>query len=141
MTQLHGAGPAGGSSPGTAAGRWPRHRHWLALAAAILAAASLLPPAATYARQYVFAESLQFAVFAIATPALLVLGAPWRRPGRPAWPAASRRRRPPYVRAAGWFALFAGASVAWRLPCAIDALARHPWLGVLELASLLAAGT
>jgi cytochrome c oxidase assembly factor CtaG len=146
MTQAHDTGTAGGSPAAQLTTiRWQRKRRWLALAAAMLAAASLLPPAATYARQYVFAESLQFAVFAMVAPALLVLAAPWRLTGlaaRPtASPTASPRRHRPFVEAAVALALFAGASIAWRLPGAVDALARHPWLTVAELASLLAAGT
>ena len=59
--------------------RWfPRRRSRLAVAAAVLVLLSLVPPAGAYARRYVFAESLQFAVFATVVPALLVLGAPWR---------------------------------------------------------------
>ena len=58
--------------------RLPRGRIWLAIAAVILVTLSLVPPAGSYARRYVFAESLQFVLFATAVPALLVLGAPWR---------------------------------------------------------------
>jgi cytochrome c oxidase assembly factor CtaG len=128
-------------------------RPWPGFVAVVLVIASLVPPAATYARQYVFAEALQFAVFAIATPALVVLAAPWRLLRVPGGHAAPSRgphretdsvragqRRPPFVRAAGFLALFAGVSIAWRLPGAVDALARHPGLTVLELASLTAAG-
>jgi Cytochrome c oxidase caa3 assembly factor (Caa3_CtaG) len=64
--------------------RLPRGRFWLAAVALALVLLSLVPPAATYARRYVFAESLQFLLFATVVPALLVLGAPWRRPGAPA---------------------------------------------------------
>lgn len=142
-------------------------RRWLALGAAVLAIASLLPPAATYARQYVFAEALQFAVFAIVTPALLVLGAPWRllrvsrrQPAQGAQPtgsgAAPVHQKPggassagrlaltwrrPAIRAGGFLLLFAGVSVAWRLPVTVDALARQGALTVLELVTLAAAGT
>jgi hypothetical protein len=65
-----------------------RVRPWLAVAAVVLIAGMLLPPLGSYAREYKFVESLQFAVFAVAAPALLMLGAPWRflglsrRPGR-----------------------------------------------------------
>lgn len=145
-------------------------RRWLALGAAVLAIASLLPPAATYAKHYVFAEALQFGVFAIATPALLVLGAPWRLLGlsrrAPAQPAQSAQsagggtepagqklggassadvlatpRRRPAIRAGGFLLLFAGVSIAWRLPVTVDALARQGALTVLELVTLAAAGT
>ena len=51
--------------------RVPRGRNWLAIAAVILVALSLLPPAGSLARRYVFAESAQFVLFATAVPALL----------------------------------------------------------------------
>ena len=55
-----------------------RVRPGLALAAVVVALGTLLPPAGSYARQYAFAGSLQFVIFAVVAPALLVLGAPWR---------------------------------------------------------------
>lgn len=58
--------------------RLQRLRPWLALLAAAGVAGVLLPPAATAAGRYVFAQALQFAVLAVAAPALLVIGAPWR---------------------------------------------------------------
>jgi hypothetical protein len=57
-----------------------RRRFWLAIAAVVLIVLSLVPPAGGYARRYVYAESLQFVVFATVVPALLVLGAPGRLP-------------------------------------------------------------
>ena len=56
----------------------PEWRRWLAAGGLVLVLACLLPPLATLARRYVFAESIQFSVFAMAGPALIVLGAPWR---------------------------------------------------------------
>ena len=63
-----------------------RIRPWLAMAGIVLILAALA--AEGLARRYVVAESAQFVVFAIAAPALIVLGAPWRllrlsRPGGP----------------------------------------------------------
>jgi len=55
-----------------------RVRSWLALAAVLLIAAALVPPAGSSARHFEVAASLQFLIFAVAAPALLVLGAPWR---------------------------------------------------------------
>ena len=67
-----------------------RARPWLAVAAAALILAALLPPAAGYARRYAFAGAVQFVVFAAAGPALLVLG--WGGlPGRRSLPAWHRR--------------------------------------------------
>ena len=69
----------------------PRGRNWLAITAVILVALSLAPPAGSLARRYVFAESVQFVLFATAVPALLVLGAPWRMIGLPRRAAPSNR--------------------------------------------------
>ena len=55
-----------------------RARFWPGIAAVILITIMLLPPAAGYARQYAFAQTLQFVIFAVVGPALLVLGGPWR---------------------------------------------------------------
>lgn len=73
--------------------RYPRARYWLLAAAAVIVLASLLPPGGTEARRFVFAESLQFALFAIVVPALVVLGAPWRLARHRDW--ASGSPRPP----------------------------------------------
>ncbi|HUK72008.1 MAG TPA: cytochrome c oxidase assembly protein [Streptosporangiaceae bacterium] len=140
--------------------KWrPRGRNWFAVAALAVVLVSLLPPAADYARRYVFAESLQFSLFAIVVPALFVLGAPWRLTGlshgegaevtylatgrgAPADRLAmSRLHHPAFVRASVFLAFFAVASIVWRLPVAVDALARHPALALAEMASLLVAGT
>jgi cytochrome c oxidase assembly factor CtaG len=136
--------------------------HWLAAAGALLVAASLVPPVATLARQYVFAESVQFVVFAMAGPALIVLGAPWRflrlsRAGTPApgpglasgapaetGPldrlAVSRQHQRSFLHAAGFLIVFMGICLVWRLPPVVDALARQPLLVVAEAVTLLAAG-
>lgn len=125
--------------------RGPRARHWPLAAAVVIVLASLLPPGGTEARRYVFAESLQFALFAIVVPALVVLGAPWRLAplsrDLASRMAATRRDRPAFLRAAAYLVVFAGMSAAWRVPALVDPLARQPGLAVLELATLLVAGT
>ena len=135
-------------------------RYWLAAAGVVLVAVCLVPLVATLAHQYVFVESAQFAVFAMAAPALIVLGAPWRflrlsRAGVPAPAlatgapaeagpldrlAASRQQQRSFLRAAGFLVVFMGVCLVWRLPPVVDALARHPLLVAAELATLLAAG-
>lgn len=129
-----------------------RRRSWLAVVAAAAILLSLIPPAGIYARRYVFAESLQFAVFATVVPALLVLGAPWRLllPGRFSAPRADggdragRTARPPggsgFVRGAAVLLAFIAVVVAWRLPVTVDALATRPGLAVAEMVTLVAAG-
>lgn len=120
------------------------------MAAAALVLVSLVPPGGIYARRFVFAETLQFLVFAAAAPALLVLGAPWRPLRRPAaWPrlghrprrAATGPRRDSGLRRGGAVLLaFIAAAVAWRLPVTVNALARVPGLAVAEMVTLGGAG-
>jgi cytochrome c oxidase assembly factor CtaG len=129
-----------------------RRRSWLAAAAAVLVLLSLIPPAGIYARRYVFAESLQFAVFTTVVPALLVLGAPWRLlfPRRFAGPRADgddraggtarRRGGSGFLHGAAVLLAFIAVVIAWRLPATVDALATQPGLAVAEMLTLLAAG-
>ena len=126
----------------------PRGRPWLTAAALAALVACLVPPVTTFARRYVFVESIQFALFAMAVPGLLVLGAPWRLlrlsrngSGPADRLAVARRQHPSFVRSTVFLVAFAGVSVIWRLPAVVDALARNQELAVLEMASLLIAGT
>lgn len=76
-----------------------RARFWPAVAAAILITSVLLPPAAGYARQYVFVQALQFVIFGVAGPAATAdrrPAAPASRPG--SWPCPPRGWRSPEVR-------------------------------------------
>ena len=119
-----------------------RARPWLAAAGVAAIAAGLAIEA--LARRYVAAESAQFLLFALVAPALIVLGAPWRRLGLSGALdrlAAARRRQTSFLRAAAFLVVFIGVSTAWRLPPVVDALARHAVLVVPELVTLLAAGT
>ena len=127
-------------------------RSWLAAAGVVLTVGVLLPPFETYARQYALAQALQFVIFAVAVPALLVAGAP--RPtraasGRPGQGsgrmAALADRR---ARASGHAAgdavrpllAFIALVVAWRLPAVVNTVVRDPGLTVAEMATLVAAG-
>jgi hypothetical protein len=116
-------------------------RPWLAVMAAGLALAAVLPPAAAYARQHAFAQALQFAVFAVLTPALVSLAviprlvAPRRLRGE-----QPGRGLPP-VRAAAWRLVpFMALVIIWRLPPVLDALERYPALPAAELVTLAGAG-
>jgi cytochrome c oxidase assembly factor CtaG len=121
-----------------------RSRPWLALLGLVLTAALLLPPVATLARQYVFAEVVQFAGLAVVVPALVVLGAPWRL--TQAWGrladriAAARSHQPGGARA--WLVLtgYIAVALAWRVPAAVDALARTPVLTLAEAVTVIPAG-
>jgi cytochrome c oxidase assembly factor CtaG len=137
-----------------------RLRPWLVLAAAALTLAVLLPPAGTYARQYAFAQALQFVIFAVAAPALFVVGAGARIYQLAGWPAMiARRVRGQAVsrgasetarrgvsgdaaarNAAAKLVAFMALVIVWRLPAATSALATEPLLAVLEMVTLTAAG-
>jgi cytochrome c oxidase assembly factor CtaG len=137
-------------------------RSWLAVGAVILVLICLVPPAEIYARRYVFAESLQFVLFAVAAPALLVLGAPWRRfrlarsardglgvrgPGRAIRAGRASRagiagqRGSGFPRGVAVLLAFMGTLIAWRLPVSVNALATLPGLAVLEMVTLVGAGS
>lgn len=138
---------------------------WLGPAAVVLALSAVLPPVASYARQYAFVQALQFVIFAIAAPALLILGLrSWsaRRDARGRVAAGGRWRaaassgllrlarlpggRPDADRqvlgaAAARLLPFVALVILWRLPGVLDALARYPALAVAEMVSLLCAGS
>jgi cytochrome c oxidase assembly factor CtaG len=101
----------------------------------------LLPPVAAYARQYAYAQALQFLSFAVAGPALLVLGTPWRSRPPTRWPGSGARRGGPGGRAAIRLVAFIALAISWRLPVVVNALARNPGLVAAEMVTLLAAGT
>ena len=121
------------------------------LAAAGLAAVvvCLVPPVAALGQRYVVVGSVQFLVFAMVAPALLVLGAPWRllrlsRPDGAGGPlgrlAAARREQRSFLRAGIFLTVFTAVSLVWRLPPVMDALARQPALMPAEMVTLLAVG-
>jgi cytochrome c oxidase assembly factor CtaG len=125
-----------------------RWRSWLWPAGVALILACLLPPLIGLARRYLFVESIQFCVFAMAGPALIVLGAPWRvvrLPGGAAGLvdrlAGGRRDRASVVPAAGYLVAWVVICLGWRLVPVLDTLARHPALVVAEMLTLCAAGT
>lgn len=121
-----------------------RSRPWLALLGLALTAAVLLPPAATLARQYVFAQVVQFAVLALVVPALVVLGAPWRltQEGSRLAERAANARSHRQGAARAWVVLvgYIAIALAWRLPVTVDALVRTPVLVLAEAVTLIPAG-
>ncbi len=122
----------------------PGRRQWLALAGLVLILACLLPPLVLLARRYLIAETIQFTVFAMAGPALIVLGAPWRflhLSGFASQLAAERRARRSIMRAVAVLVVFFAVCLFWRLIPVVDALARRPLLVLPEAVTLLLAGT
>jgi cytochrome c oxidase assembly factor CtaG len=145
-----------GNASNAALSRMASRRSWLAVGAAGLVLICLVPPAGTYARRYVFAESLQFVLFAVAVPALLGLGAPWRmlrfsrsardglgtrRTAQARRAGRDGRRVSGFPRGVAVLLAFMGTLIAWRLPVSVNALATLPGLAVLEMVTLVGAGS
>jgi putative membrane protein len=142
-------GAATGSGP-------PRQPQRLARAVAcqaglLLALLAVVSPMGYWSYRFIWARNLQDVTLAIVAPALIVLGAPWRRlhrwDRRPAGDAgddaAARRNRP-----AGWRAWPIAVAVAfcaiwwaWHLPALFDAALHSSLVYALEVASYVAAGT
>ena len=110
-----------------AAGRY--RGYWPAVAGLVLVFLAAVLPGLTAGR-HLYVETIQFTAYAIVIPALVVLGAPW----------TPRFARLPLRGAVAVAALYIGVCLAWRLPPALDALARHPVLQVPEFVTLLMAG-
>ncbi len=119
-----------------------RVRPWLTLLAVVMLLAAVLPPVGSDARHFAYVQALQFVIFAVAAPGLLVSGLmSWRaRPG-PRAPGRAVAGRP-VVRAAVLRLLpFLALVIVWRLPTVLDALVRQPALAVAEMVSLVCAGS
>lgn len=122
------------------AGRPARATAWLAILGALLGVAVLVPPLVSLARTSETMNALQFAVLALAVPALVVLGAPWRALGPLGRLAESRAART--APSSGVVALVCevAAVVAWRTPAAVSAVGQHRWLLAVEAATLVVLG-
>jgi cytochrome c oxidase assembly factor CtaG len=122
----------------------------------------LVPPLSSWAHRYEYVQAIQFCVFAVLTPALLVMGAPWRwlrlasgephtfdHDGQLVTPrqprlvdrfALSRAARPGHRRAVILVCVFSVVAIFWRLAPIGDDLARHGWLAIVESLSLVSVG-
>jgi cytochrome c oxidase assembly factor CtaG len=128
--------------------RFASRRLWFAAIGLVLLLASLLPPLLLLARSYLWAETVQFLVFATVAPGLIAVGAPWRLLGLarasgdgPADRlAGARRQRPTFQRAAIFLLAYMGVCLFWRVPPVMDAVARQPALIAAELVTLFPAG-
>jgi len=116
----------------------------------LLALLAVVSPMGYWSYRFVWARDLQDVILAIVAPALIVLGAPWRRLPWPDQRAAgnagdddaARRNRSP-----GWRVLpivvtvaFCAIWWAWHLPALFDAALHSSAVYALEMASYLAAG-
>jgi hypothetical protein len=108
-------------------------RPWLAVAGIALVVACLVPPLSALARRYLFVESIQFCVFALAAPALVALGLAHRLAG-------TRRRWTSFVATLSCLIAWVVLCLLWRLPSVLDGLARHPVLVLPEALTLGAVG-
>lgn len=148
------------STPEPPARRTYLHGFLAALALALWVVA-LTPPLLALTGEYEFVQGIQYCLFAIAIPCLVVVGRPWRWFGLTSTKVrvtdeglevtASRKRRLDrwalarsarrgYGRSATYLLLFVGQSILWRSAPVVDALIRHPWLSVFESAALVAGG-
>jgi cytochrome c oxidase assembly factor CtaG len=115
------------------------------LAAGLAAVGVAVPPLYGLAHRYELVQAVQFSVFAMVVPALVVTGAPrgslWPRAHRFLEHAAAQRvAHPEPFRAVALLALFMCAAIAWRTPGAVEAIGHNPWLLGVEALSLVAIG-
>jgi len=96
---------------------------------------------ASLARRHEVLDALQFAVLAIVAPALLALGAPWRRFGPRVRLARGHRAGRGALAGATALVVEMGVVIAWRTTGAVGAIGGHPWLVWVEAATCIGAGT
>lgn len=111
---------------------------WLAPAAGAIVLLTTLPPVGSYARQYAYVQAAQFVIFAVAAPALLVIGLT-PRSERQIWRLPDARRA--VLIAAATLLPFIALVITWRLPAVLSTLARYPALTAAEMITLVCAGS
>jgi len=143
-------------------GRVQTFRSFLAVLAIVLWFLCILPPMASWSQHYEYVQAIQFCVFAVVVPALLVAGAPWRWWGLAAHEphvtdpdgtvvspvrtlfvdriAINRAGRSGHRRAVLTTFVFAGSTIFWRTAPIVDTIVRHAWLAVIESVCLVAVG-
>jgi cytochrome c oxidase assembly factor CtaG len=125
-------------------------RSWCLIAGVIVALVALVPPLATVARRADYGQALQFSLLAVALPALVTLGAPWRllRLSSATAPALSssrfvdrlaerRQRHRDLARALAFILPDLLVIVLWHAPVAVAAVARDSWLVLAEAGTLV----
>jgi len=137
-------------------------RDVLAVLGLLLWVLNLVPPLSQWSRQYQFVESIQFCLFAVCIPALLVIGAPWRwlglasrephvvdvdgltapvaKPRLIDRRAVSRMRRSGDRVAYALGTLFILSTIFWRIVPIVDFGVSHAWLAPVESVALVIVG-
>jgi cytochrome c oxidase assembly factor CtaG len=131
-------------------GDWAWYRRLCWWAAGALLVLATLPPVGTRAAHVVWVQALQFALLIFGAAPLSAFGAPVVafRPAPAARVPKASRTRPSWARDVklaplrGWLGIFAFwvVMVGWRVPPAVDAVARQPAWVWLEVPSLLVGG-
>jgi cytochrome c oxidase assembly factor CtaG len=138
-------------------------RNAFALSGFALWIVALIPPVLTWAGRYEFVQALQFALFCLIVPYLLVAGGPWRWLGLTSdepfqidsdgtlvaplnlqWfdrVARSMMMHKSHRRAVICVLLFMANVILWRLSSVVDTLVHNPSLAVLESFCLVAVGS
>ena len=138
-------GPVDESAIGPSAGQ----RRWLGLAALVVLVLAVAPPLAPATGREAVWQGVQFCLLAFVVPPLVVLAAPWswrraqaaRADGSAVERMAfARLRHRGQLRSVCWVLPAVAAVFAWRIPAAVDALARHRWLVAVEAVTLVATG-
>jgi cytochrome c oxidase assembly factor CtaG len=129
-----------GAAPDRPTAALARLRPWCLLGAVLLALAGFLPPLWPLAHRYELGQVLRYGLWALMVPALVVVGAPWRKAGWAATLADRRRRRPEVWRAIGFVLVDALVMIWWFTPPSVRVTRGHPVLTVLEAVTLIAAG-
>lgn len=114
----------------------PGTRRWRWYAAAALLAAAGLPPLSGLAHRYLWAQTAQFGLLAFGAAPLAATGLPrtiWALRRGPTWPAI----RTPARDGLAALACFLAATIGWRVPAAVDAVASGPGWLVLEAVTVV----
>ncbi len=137
-------------------------RNLFALSGFAIWIVALAPPVLSWAGRYEFVQALQFALFCLIVPYLLVAGGPWRwlgltsnvpfeidsdgalvAPGRLRRfdrVARSKMTHKGHGRAVAFLLLFVADVILWRLSPVVDALVHNSWLAIIESICLVAVG-
>ena len=114
------------------------------IGAAVVLAGALSPPLLSGESRRASLESLQFVLLGVVVPLLVVLWSPWRlaeRTRRAAIGLGERRQRhATFGRACIVLAAELVALTMWRVPVAVDTIARHQGLVAAEVLSLVPIG-